>query len=178
MQIKFENNSEIKPLKNINTLIESVIKVLPREHLRGLNHVRLVQRIEDTRARARNLDILPALYHPRQGSQPAWIEISTDVLVGPTQPFQKRLMLRLSFKSNLAALIISLVGQHYYTTLCHSVKRGQMEPAVRNYTEKHLKIWSRSEHKFRARLFKPFESHLERWAKNLKRSAAKNKIKA
>jgi hypothetical protein len=176
MQIKFENNSEVKALRNINTLMESIIKVLPREHLRGLNHIRLVQRIEDIRARARNLD-LPALYHPRQGSQPAWIEISTDVLLGPTQPFQKRLMLRLSFKSNLAALVISLVGQHYYITLCHSVKRGQMEQAIRNYTEKYLKIWSRSEHKFRTRLFKPFEPHLERWAKNLKRNATKTKLK-
>jgi hypothetical protein len=177
MQIKLENDSEIKALRNINTLIESIVKVLPREHLRGLNHVRLVQSIEDVGSRARKLD-LPALYHPKQGSQPAWIEISTDVLLGPTQPFQKRLMLRLSFKSNLAALVISLVGQHYYTTLAHSVKRGQMEQAIRNYTEKHLKIWSQSEHKFRTRLFKPFESHLERWAKNLKRNAAKTKSKA
>jgi hypothetical protein len=177
MQIKFENSSGVKTRRDINVLVEGIIKVLPREHLRGLDHIRFVQRIEDARVRTRSLD-LPALYHPRQGSQPAWIEISSDVLTGPAQPFFKRLMLRFSFKSNLAALIISLVGQHYFSTLRHSVKRGNMEQAVRSYTEKHLKAWSHSEHKFRTRLFKPLESHLERWAKNLRKSSAKARIKS
>jgi hypothetical protein len=176
MQIKFENNSGVKIPRNIDTLVAGVLKILPREHLRGLDHVRFVPKIEDTRVRARNLD-LPALYHPKQGAQPAWLEIATDVLIGPTQPLQKRLMLRLSFKNNLAALIISLVGQHYHSTLRHSVKRGQMEQAIRNYTEKHLKLWSRSEHKFRARLFKPFESHLERWARSLRKTSQRQRVK-
>jgi hypothetical protein len=174
MQIKFEDNSGVKIPRNINTLVEGVIKTLPREHLRGLDHLRFVKKIEDPRARARSLD-LPALYHPKQGPQPAWLEIAADVLIDPAQPLHKRLMLRFSFKNNLAALIISLVGQHYYSTLRHSVKRGQMEPAIRNYTEKYLKLWSRSEHKFRARLFKPFESHLERWARSLRKNAAKTR---
>lgn len=177
MQIKFENNLEAKIPRNINSLVERVIKILPREHLRGLDHVRFVSKIEDMRVRSRNLE-LPALYHPKQGAQPAWLEIATDVLIGPTQPLQKRLMLRFSFKNNLAALIISLVGQHYYSTLRHSVKRGQMEPAIRNYTEKHLKLWSHSEHRFRARLFKPFESHLERWARSLRKTSQRQKVKS
>ncbi|MCA1641240.1 MAG: hypothetical protein LC785_04475 [Acidobacteria bacterium] len=176
MQIKFDQNIEEKVPQNLNAQIDGVIKVLPREHLRGLGYIRFVQRIEDTRSKARNLEI-PALYHPRQGTQPAWLEISTEILVGPTQPLRKRLMLRLSFKSNLAALVISLVGQHYYSTLRHSVKRGQMEQSIRNYTEKHLKLWSRSEHKFRMRLFKPFEPHIERWAKSLQKKAAGTKAK-
>ncbi|HEX8161401.1 MAG TPA: hypothetical protein VF538_05985 [Pyrinomonadaceae bacterium] len=174
MQIKFENNLEGKISKNISTLVERVVKVLPREHLRGLDHVRFVKKIEDPRGVARNLE-LPALYHPKQGPQPAWLEIATDTLFGPTQPLQKRLMLRLSFKSNLAALLISLVGQHYHSTLRHSVKRGQMEHAIRSYTEKYLKLWSSSEHKFRTRLFKPFEAHLERWARTLRKNAAKTR---
>jgi hypothetical protein len=177
MQIRFENNSEVRIRRNISALIESVTKLLPREHLRGLDHIRFIQKIEDVRIKARTPE-LPALYHPKQGPQPAWIEISTDSLIGPTESFQKRLMLRITFKSNLAALTISLVGQHYYSTLRHSVKRGQMEQAIRNYTEKYLKLWSRSEHKFRTRLFKPFESSLERWAQSLKKSAAKSKIKS
>jgi hypothetical protein len=174
MQIKVEDNLEGKLSRNIHTQVERVIKILPREHLRGLDHVRFVKKIVDPRGIARNLDI-PALYHPKQGPQPAWLEIATDILCGPNQPFQKRLMLRLSFKSNLAALLISLVGQHYHSTLRHSVKRGQMEHAIRSYTEKHLKLWSHSEHKVRARLFKPFESHLERWARTLRKNAAKAK---
>ncbi len=177
MQIKFENKLEPIIPQNINKLIYGVIKIVPREHLRGLDSIQFVERIEDNRIRARNLDF-PALYHPRQGSQPAWVEISTQVLFGTNQPFRKRLMLRLSFKSNLAALVFSLVGQHYYSTLRHSVKRGQMEQSIRNYTEKHIKLWAHSEHKFRMRLFKPFESHFERWAKNLQKKAGRTRAKS
>ncbi len=177
MQIKLENKVEAIIPRDINKQIGGVIKVLPREHLRGLDHILFVERIEDSRIRVRNLDV-PALYHPRQGSQPAWVEISTEVLFGTNQPFRKRLMLRLSFKSSLAALVISLVGQHYFSTLRHSVKRVQMEQSIRNYTEKHLKLWTHSEHKFRTRLFKPFESQFERWAKNLQKSAGRSRSKS
>lgn len=178
MAIKLENTSGAKVPRNLQTQIESIFKVLPREHVRGIDRIRLVDTIKESQLRTLQNVQLPGLYHPKQAAKPAWIEISTDILTGPAESFQKRMMLRLSFKSNLATIIFSLVGQHYYSTLRHSVKRGQMESAVRSYTEKHLRIWSRSEHKLRARLFKPLEPHLERWAKKLRRSAAKERAKA
>jgi hypothetical protein len=71
----------------------------------------------------------------------------------------------------MAAVIFSLVGQHHYLTLRHSVKRGQLESSIRLYTEKQLKKWNEKEHTFRARLFKPLQPTFERWARNLQRRA-------
>jgi hypothetical protein len=87
-------------------------------------------------------------------------------------------MPRLSFKGNLAAIIFSLVGQHFYLTLRHSIKRGQIEAAVRAYTEKHLRIWHERQHTLRSRIFKPFQPTLEKWGRSLqKRAAAERKRK-
>jgi hypothetical protein len=177
MTIKIENASGAKLPRNLQTQIENMFKVLPREHVRGIDRVKLVETIKESQLRTLQNVQLPGLYHPKQATKPAWLEISTNILTGPAESFQKRVMLRLSFKSNLATIIFSLVGQHYYSTLRHSIKRGQMEPAVRSYTEKYLRIWSRGEHKFRTRLFKPLEPHLERWAKKLRRNAVKERAK-
>ena len=175
MAIKIENNSQAKLPKGAAQLIEKILTTLPREHLRGVDRVRLVESINDPRLRTRQNLRLPGLYHPKQGQQSAWFEISTDFLTGAAQPLHQRLVLRLSFKSNLAAIIFSLAGQHYFTTLRHSVKRGQLEPAVHAYTEKHLKLWGHKEHRLRAKIFKPLEPHLERWGKSLRKSANKNR---
>jgi hypothetical protein len=45
-------------------------------------------------------------------------------------------MAKSGLKGNLAGLIFSLVGQHYYLTLRHSVKRQGMEGQIRQYAEK------------------------------------------
>ncbi len=118
---------------------------------------------------------LPGIYHPRQGTQAAWIEISTLALLPPAKSFYKRLIPRISFKGNLASVIFSLVGQHYYLTLRHSIKKGQIEPSVRAYTEKYLKLWSEGQHNLRTRIFKPLQPTFERWAKTLQRQAAKER---
>jgi hypothetical protein len=177
MLIKIENSSTAKLPRNFTSLIENILTVLPREHLRGIDRLRLVESISDPRIKLRQNLKLPGLYHPKQGSQPAWLEISTDVLTSSTQPIHQRLIMRLSLKSNLAAIIFSLVGQHYFSTLRHSVKRGQLEPAIHSYTDKYLKTWGHREHRIRAKLFKPFESHIERWGKNLRKNVNKDRAK-
>jgi hypothetical protein len=120
---------------------------------------------------------LPGLYHPRQGAKGPWLEIAIGVLLPANKPFLKRLVPRLSLKGNLAAIVFSLVGQHYHLTLRHSLKKTQLEPAVRLYTEKQLKAWNEKKHNFRARLFKPLQPTLERWAKGLQKRAAAEKKK-
>ena len=77
----------------------------------------------------------------------------------------------------MALPFFSLVAQHYHLTLRHSVKRGQVEQAVRAYTEKQLKAWNESQHKFRAKLFKPLQPTLERWSRSLAKKAAAEKKK-
>ncbi|HEY0077970.1 MAG TPA: hypothetical protein VGB73_04930 [Pyrinomonadaceae bacterium] len=178
MAIKIENQSTAKLPRQTEAQIEKMLSSLPREHLRGIDRLRLVDSINDPRLRVPQKTALPGLYHPRQGAQPAWIEISTDALLPRSKPLLKRLMPRLSFKGNLAAVVFSLVGQHYYLTLRHSVKRGQIEPAVRAYTEKYLRAWGTREHGLRARLFKPFQPTIERWARSLQRRAAAERKKA
>jgi len=85
---------------------------------------------------------------------------------------------RLSFKGNLAATLFSLVGEQYNYKLKHSLKKDQLEPAISAYTEKHLKAWNEKKHSFRAKLFKPLQPTLERWAKGLQKRAAAEKKKS
>jgi hypothetical protein len=157
--------------------VEEALEGLPREHTRGIERVRLVESISEPRVRATvQASELPGLYHPRQGAKGPWLEVAINVLLPGDKPIHKRIIPRMSFKGNVAAVVFSLVGQHYHMTLRHSVKKTQIEPAVRLYTEKQLKIWNEKRHTFRARLFKPLQPTLERWGKKLqKRAAAERK---
>jgi hypothetical protein len=177
--IKIENQYEGSLPKNTTELIEKAMDSLPREHTRGLERVRLVDFISEPRLKGQlQLSELPGLYHPKQGTKGPWLEIAVGVLLPANKPIHKRLIPRLSFKGNIAAVLFSLVGQHYHLTLRHSMKRTQIEPAVRLYTEKQLKAWNEKQHSLRARLFKPIQPTLERWGKSLQKRAAQEKKKA
>ena len=179
MAIKVENQSERKLPKDSVGSIEAAFDSLPREHTRGLERIRIVDFISDPRLKNTfQASELPGLYHPRQGPKGAWLEIAVGELLPADKPVHKRIVPRLSFKGNLAATIFSLVGQHYHFTLKHSLKKTQLEPAIRAYTEKHLKAWNEKKHTFRARLFKPIQPTLERWAKGLQKRAAAEKKKS
>jgi hypothetical protein len=177
--IKIENQAERKLPKDTEKHLEDAFDSLPREHTRGLERIRLVEFISDPRLRNTfQASELPGLYHPRQGPKGAWLEVAVGVLLPGNKPAHKRIIPRLSFKGNLSATIFSLVGQHYHFTLKHSLKKAQLEPAIRAYTEKHLKAWNEKKHSFRARLFKPLQPTLERWAKGLQKRAAAEKKKS
>src|ERR1043166_1243155 len=155
MAIKIENQYEGKLPRNTLANIESALASVPREHLRGHERVRLVDGITEPRARmaAKGTD-LPGLYHPRQGNQGPWFEIAITPLAQSNKPFHKRIIPRLSFKGNLVAVLFSLVGQHYYLTLRHSVKRGAIEASVRAYVEKQLKEWNEKQNKKKTQRYK------------------------
>src|SRR5215467_7366253 len=179
MALRIENRYEGALPKGALQQIGTAFDSLPREHTRGIERIRLVPFITDPRIKgAFQATELPGLYHPRQGPKGAWLEIAVNVLVQPEKPFHKRIIPRLSFKSNLIALVYSLVGQHYHLTLKHSMKRTQLEPAIRLYTEKQLKVWNEKKHSFRAKLFKPLQPTFERWAKSLQKRAAAEKKKS
>ena len=176
-KIRTENQATFALPKGTDEHIEKVLDFLPMEQLRGIEKVRLVDFINDPRLK--NLDTpikgdLPGLYHPRAGNQGAWLELSMGALLQPTEGFAKKWMAKSSFKGNLAGLIFSLVGQHYYLTLRHSIKKQSLEPQIRQYAEKNLRTWSKkqSTNSFRAKLFKPFRPTIERWAKWLNKKAA------
>jgi hypothetical protein len=176
-EIKIENQSSIDLPKEANENIRKTMAFLPIEHLRGLEKIRLVDFIKTPQMKNTPVPIkgdLPGLYHPRMGNQAAWLEVSTGALLQPTETFIKRWMAKSSFKSNLAGILFSLVGQHYYFTLRHSVKKQNLEPQIRQYAQKNLKGWGekQAESSWRGRLFKPFRPYLERWAKWLNKRAA------
>ena len=179
MAIRIENQYEGSLPKGSLEQIESAFDSLPREHTRGIERIRLVPFISDPRIKGPfQATELPGLYHPRPGPKGAGLELAVNVLLPANKPFHKRIIPRLSFKSNLVALVFSLVGQHYHFTLKHSLKKTQLEPAVRIYTEKQLKAWNEKKHSFRARLFKPLQPTFERWAKSLQKRAAAEKKKS
>lgn len=179
-KVRIENQASLPLPKGAEESIHKVLDFLPVEQTRGVEKIKLVDYINDPRLK--NLDVplkgdLPGLYHPRVQNSAPWFEISMGALLQPTEKFMKRFMAKSGFKSNLAGLLFSLVGQHYYLTLRHSVKKGSLEPQIRQYAEKQLRAWSdkQAETSWRAKLFKPFRPYLERWARWLNKKAAEAK---
>lgn len=175
MALKIENQSSIELPKDTEENIQKIFKAVLSEHLRGLEKVKIVDFIKPPQM-AKGAPVkgdLPGLYHPRIGNKGAYFEISAGALLQPTESFSKRWMAKSQFKGNLAGLLFSLVGQHYFLTLRHSVKRQNIEPQIRQYAERHLKAWSEKQqvNNFRTRLFKPLRPYMERWAKWLNKKA-------
>jgi hypothetical protein len=182
-KVRIENQSTLALPKGTEEHIQKVLDYVPTEHIRGLEKIKLVDFISDPRLK--NMDVpvkgdLPGLYHPKAGNQNPWMEMSMGALLQPTEGFAKKFMAKQGFKGNIAGLIFSLVGQHYFLNYKHSVKRQSLEPQIRQYAEKNLRSWSEQQQQgsFRAKLFKPFRPALERWAKWLNKKAAEAQKKA
>jgi hypothetical protein len=169
MAIKVENQATIKIPKKTEELIQNVLDSLPREHLRGLNRVVLVDQIvPDSRLPIPKMTDLPGLYHPRQGNIQPWCEVAVGTLLSGNG-FFKRQIAKLNFKPNLAYLLLSLQAQHYHLTLSHGIKKTQYENAVRAYVEQHHKVWREKQSGWRGRLFKPLQPYMEKWARRLRK---------
>ena len=180
-EIKIENGSSIALPKKAEENIRNVIAFLPNEQLRGIEKIKLVDFIKHPQIKEMNIKgDLPGLYHPKMQNKNPWLEVSVGALLQPTEGFAKRWMAKSSFKSNMAGLIFSLVGQHYYLTLRHSVKKTNVVPQIRQYAQKNLKDWSEKQNanSKRAKYFKPFQPYIERWAKWLNKRAADAQKKA
>lgn len=167
MNVKIEDLASYK-IRNAETHIEKALEVVPVEHLRGLAKIVLVDLITEPRISPAQRNSLPALYHPRMGGQMAWGEIATTVLY-PKKRFPKNLLGRLTLKSSIAQVVLSIVAQHYYLTLSKGVRKGDLERACRQYVEKHFDSWREKEGGLRVKLLKPFKPQLDRWAKRLAR---------
>ena len=182
-KVKIENQSSIDLPKKTEEVINSVLDFLPTEHIRGLEKIKIVDFINNTALKNANIALkgdLPGLYYPKQPTQGAYLEISAGALLQPTEGFAKKIMAKQSFKGNLAGILFSLIGQHYYLTLRHSVKKQNMEPQIRQYMDKNLREWSSKQNanSFRTKLFKPLQPTFERLAKWLNKKALQNQKKA
>jgi hypothetical protein len=177
MSVKIENRASIRPPGNTEQIVHSILDSVPREHLRGLGKIVLVDTIvPDNRIQMPSGTELPGLYHPKFGSASPWCEIALGALL-PRTGFFKRLAARLNFKANLAGVLLSLQAQHYCLTIAHGIRKGQLEGAVRSYTEKYYESWRESQGGIRARLFRPFRPWLDRWARSLRKRYEQEKKK-
>ncbi|NBO64957.1 MAG: hypothetical protein EBU88_08970 [Acidobacteria bacterium] len=176
--MKIENKATLKLPTKTFEVIESIFEMLPREHQRGLTKVVLVDEITpDSRMVAANVTELPGLYHPRQGTQQPWCEISLRLLLQKNEGIFKRFAAKLNYKPNLAYLVLSLQAQHYYLTLSHGIKKHQYEGAMRSYVEQYHRLWQEKRSGWRGRLFKPLQPVIDRWARKLRRKYEDEKRK-
>src|SRR2546428_3072052 len=113
MAVKIENQYEGKLPRNTLKNIESALGSVPREHLRGIERLRIVSVITEPRARmaAKGTD-LPGLYHPRQGTQGAWFEVAVTPPPSVNKTLSKQINSPFSFKGNMEAGIFFLVWLH------------------------------------------------------------------
>lgn len=169
MAIRVENQAAAKMPRRTEEVIQAALDAVPKEHLRGLSRVVIVDRVApDPRLSIPSGTELPGLYHPRMGNDKPWFEIALGALL-PSQSFFKRLAARLNYKANLVGLILSLQAQHYHFTLSHGIKKHQYEGAIRGYVEKYFEVWRNQQGGLRMRLFKPLRPYLEKWARQLRK---------
>src|ERR1051325_10728356 len=165
MNVKVELKSE-NEVKNLQGNVEKVLTVVPQEHLRGFTKIVFADFVAEPRLSALQRSTLPALYHPKMMGQMAWAEVALSV-IAPKKKFPQNLLTRLSLKSTLAQVVLSLVAQHYYMTLSKGIKKNQLETACRVYVEKHFERWREKEGGLRVRLLKPFKPQLDKIARKL-----------
>ncbi|MBI4470529.1 MAG: hypothetical protein HY650_14535 [Acidobacteria bacterium] len=169
MPLKIENQITLKiNFEKLQRHLEAVLEVIPPEHTRGLTKLVVVDQIQEPRLDAKQRAELPGLYHPRMPGSAPWLEVALLPLL-PKDSFWKRISGRLSFKPNVTGVMLSLIGQHYHMTLGHGVKKSQYEQAVRAYVEKQFAEFNRRRGGWRAKLFRPFQPYLEKWAKALRK---------
>jgi hypothetical protein len=165
MNVKVEIKSSTE-IKNLQANVEKVMTVVPQEHLRGFTKIVFADFVAEPRLSAIQRTTLPALYHPKMMGQMAWAEVALSV-IAPKKKFPQNLLTRLSLKSTLAQVVLSLVAQHYYMTLSKGIKKNQLETACRLYVEKHFEKWREKEGGLRVRLLKPFKPQLDKIARKL-----------
>ncbi len=168
--MKIENRATVNlNYQKLTEHLRSVLETVPREHLRGVSKLVLVDYITDSRLDPQMRRELPGLYHPRMpGSPQAWLEIALKPLT-PEGSLWKRLSARLALRANITATLLSLIAQHYYLTLSHGVRKEQYEHAVRSYVDRQLSLYARTRKGFRAWLVRPLLPWLERLARWLQK---------
>lgn len=171
MAIKIDNQASITPPTKTEQIITSALDVIPREHLRGLQRVVLVDFItpQQQRLQLPNASELPGLYHPRVGTEQPYFEIALGVLLPSGKGFFQKLAARMNYKINLVGLIHSLQAQHYHLTLSHGIKKHQYEKVIRVYMEKYFEVWRERNAGWRSKVFKPIQPLIEKWSKKLKK---------
>lgn len=176
INVKIEDlTDENRVTESMITEIRKIITIVPKEHLIGLDRIVIIDVIFNVNSKSINSHSIPGIYHPKQGTQSAWIEVSLENLLPSSAPFLKRLINKLTYKSNWAVLIFSLIAQHHFLTQRHSIKRSQIETYVKSYSIKHYKTWAINHNKLRYKIFKGLQPSFEKLAKKLGKNQSSNR---
>ncbi len=174
-KLKIDNQASFALPKNWEETIRNILDFVPLDQQRGIEKIKIVDFIKPPPIKTETpiKGDLPGLYHPKAGNQNAYLEISAGALLQPTEGFAKKMMAKSQFKNNLAGMLFSLVGQHYFFALRQTVNKKNLEPQIRQYATKSLKEWSEKQNvnSKRAKFFKPFQPYIEKWAKWLNKKA-------
>ncbi len=174
-KLRIENQASFDLPKNWEGTIRNILDFIPLDQQRGIERIKIVDFIKPPQIKTETpiKGDLPGLYHPKAGTQNPYLEISAGALLQPTEGFAKKMMAKSQFKNNLAGMLFSLVGQHYFFTIRQSVNKKNLEPQIRQYATKNIKEWSEKQNanSKRAKFFKPFQPFIEKWAKWLNKKA-------
>jgi hypothetical protein len=133
MSLQIENRlQETTSRFNVGRKIRSLLRVVPNEHLVGLDKIIIVDEIKDKKRKR-----IGGLYHPRHDKQPCTIEIGFNSIYGgmPKVFF----FLPLAAKFTLADTLYHEIGHHYHHKFVHGITKKRREDFADDYSKKMLK---------------------------------------
>lgn len=182
MAVKIENHSSLELPKGWEDIINEAFDYVPREDVRGVDRVVLVDfiKVNDARIKeAKPKGDTPALFHPREQHKSPWFEISAAALLMPTENWSKKMLAKKTFRFNLTRLVFLLAG--YNSQLLPAQLARQRQPPkpeqiqarAAQYGEKKFAEWQKENVKpnWQTKLFGPLRPFVERWAKSLNEKA-------
>lgn len=177
MAIKVEILTNSKAPTDLDKLVNQIFDIVPKEHTRGISKVVVVNEIKDPRLLAVTTQPQPILYHPKTPGAQAFVELALDFFLAKGEGMVKRLTARLNFKTQVAGALLAAIGQHYHFTYSHGIKKANYEVPVRQYIDKHIKIWGEKNVNWRTKLFKPLQPLVQRLDKWLRKKMAQEQKK-
>lgn len=117
---------------NIERILKRYLKIVPDEHLVGLECITVIDRIADKKNKE-----VGGLYRERYRLQSATIEIALDTVYKGMPKF----LYYVPFISKfiLAGVLYHEIGHHYQKRLSHGIRKSEQESFAREYEIKMLK---------------------------------------
>lgn len=124
--------SDSKTSARVNKILGNLLKVIPGEHLVGLESIIIKDDIKDKRIKGR----IAGMYQPGYKNKKPFIVINYGTLFSDVPGIIR--IIPFYFKLTLASTLYHEIGHHYHHQLKHGVKKSHMEEFVREYRKKML----------------------------------------
>lgn len=112
--------------------VKKLLRVVPREHLIGLEKIVILNEIRDKKKRR-----VGGIYREKSNEQPCSIELAIDRIYHG----MPRILFFLPFAANfsLADVLYHEIGHHYHKIFTHGVKQHKQEHFAENYSKEMVK---------------------------------------